>query len=143
MFLLRKDVVFLDGDVILDRSIYTNDNDKKYLSLYVANGNLRFTSDIIPEDLRNIDNNGNPNLYDGVTKGIYLVGNFIVNGLVVGDLINENKPYASYKTIPFKTFIHGKFISLNTFTTVSMPREKQISNLLSTRFPTYQSIVRT
>jgi hypothetical protein len=47
-------------------------------------------------------------------------------------------------SIPFKTFIHGKIVSLNTFTTVSEKREKLLWNLLNnTRVPSYTTLTST
>jgi len=55
-----------------------------------------------------------------------LQGNYIINGLIYGgDSNNTNGT-----TIPVKTFIHGKFASLNLPTTSYEKREKQVTNVL-------------
>jgi len=57
-----------------------------------------------------------------------LQGNYIVNGLIYGgDISNTNG-----EEIPVKTFIHGKFASLNLPTTSYLQREKQVANVLET-----------
>ena len=133
----NRDVVFLDGNVALDRTLYNETSPNQYLSIYIPNGNLIFDSNIEVADLTDIDNNWFPinGSNTAVTKWVYLVGNFIVNWLVVWSPYNT-----TYMSIPFKTFIHGKIVSLNTFTTVSEKREKFLQNLLNTRYPNYYQI---
>jgi len=47
-------------------------------------------------------------------------------------------------SIPFKTFIHGKLVSLNTFTTVSEKRDTLLRNLLDgNRIPSYTTLKTT
>lgn len=135
----NRDIVFLNGNVQLDHTIYLSTAfPDKYLSIYIPNGNLIFDSNIETTDLTDIDNNWFPKNANNtaVTKWVYLVGNFIVNWLVVWSPYNTT----SYMSIPFKTFIHGKLVSLNTFTTVSEKREKLLQNLLNTRYPNYYQI---
>ncbi len=132
----NRDVVFLNGNVLLDNTLYDDTNFNNYLSLYIPNWNLILDSDIEISDLTEIDNNWFATSPTGITKGIYLVGNFIVNWLVVWSEYMAGR----YKSIPFKTFIHGKLISLNTFSTVSEKREKFLWNLLNTRIPSYTTL---
>jgi hypothetical protein len=54
----NKDVVFLNGNVELDHTIYQSTAfPDKYLSIYIPNGNLIFDSNIEVSDLTDIDNN--------------------------------------------------------------------------------------
>jgi hypothetical protein len=69
--------------------------------------------------------NGYPTTGSGSYTGIYLKGNFIINGLVIG---NGND--GSLPTMPYKTFIHGKFTSLNTYIEPTSQRISQLKNLL-------------
>jgi len=133
----NRDVVFLNGNVELDSTLYNNTSPNKYLSIYIPNGNLIFDSNIKDADLTDIDNNWFPKnpSNTAVTRWVYLVGNFIVNWLVVWSEFN-----GTYISIPFKTFIHGKLVSLNTFTTVSEKRDTLLRNLLATRNPTYNQL---
>lgn len=138
----NRDVVFLNGNVELDHTTYLSTAfPDKYLSIYIPNGNLIFDSNIEVTDLTDIDNNWFPKNANNtsITKWVYLVGNFIVNWLVVWSEFNS-----TYMAIPFKTFIHGKLVSLNTFTTVSEKREKLLGNLLNnTRTPSYTTLIST
>ncbi|MDR2541490.1 MAG: hypothetical protein LBD11_07195 [Candidatus Peribacteria bacterium] len=63
----------------------------------------------------------------GVYTGIFLKGNFIINGIVVG---NQTKG-AKNTVVPYKTFIHGKFTSLNTYIEPSTQRQTQLNSLLN------------
>jgi hypothetical protein len=119
-------------------SIYKSTNYNNYLSIYIPNGNLIFENSITTASLTDIDNNwfSKPGL--STTKWVYLVGNFIVNWLVVWSEL-----WATYTTIPFKTIIHGKIVSLNTFTTVSEKRNTLLTNLLWTRTPNYSTLTST
>jgi hypothetical protein len=139
-----RDVVFLNGNVFLDKSIYTETSFSKPLSIYIPNGNLIFDSNIDKSLLTNVDTNGfstnPPTTVNGGTKWMYLVGNFIVNGIILWSTGSVN---ATYTTIPFKTFIHGKLSSLNTLTTVSDKRMTQLKTLLNTEgrvWPNYSSL---
>ena len=101
----------------------------------MPNGNLVLDSEVKPTFLSNIDNNGFKTSGAGVTKGVYLAGNFVVNGVILGakSVINANN--FTYTSIPFKTFIHGKIAALNTLTNVSTQRIKHIENVLLNRAP--------
>lgn len=128
---VNKDIVFLDGNVLLSPDIYDSTNTFNYLSFYLANWDLMFgTYEVETWSLTEIDNNGfiKTTSATGVTEAIYIVGNFIVNGLVRWD-----NQYAIESTIPFKTIIHGKLVSLNTFTTASDKRILQLQSTLSNR----------
>jgi len=140
---VNKDVVFEQGDVFLDSSIYTRQrkNNFKPLSLYVANWNLIFDSSISGDMLTPVDSNGFYNTSSSITKWIYLVGNFITNGIVLWAKKETDEPLLlKYTSIPFKTFIHGKLTSLNTFTTVSEKRITLLRNLMSNRIPTLNTL---
>jgi hypothetical protein len=136
----NKDVIFLNGNVKILNSIYKSTNYNNYLSIYIPDWNLIFDSYITPASLTDIDNNWFPTNWSNtaITKWVYLVGNFIVNWLIVWSEIWTT----SYMTIPFKTIIHGKIVSLNTFGTVSEQRGKLLWNLLNTRThtPSYSTL---
>jgi hypothetical protein len=139
-YLANKDIVFLHGDVILDHSMYKSTNYTNYLSIYIPDWNLIFESDISSNDMSEIDNNWFlVTTNTSSTQWVYIVGNFIVNGLIVWSNYNSQ----TYKSIPFKTFIHGKLISLNTFTTVSAKREKLLEKLLQSRWHTFGMLKNT
>lgn len=141
----NKDVVFTNGDVFIDESVYKwykDNNYKKTLSIYIPQGNLILDSDISDINrLTAVDKNGFQISGIGQSKWLYLVGNFIVNGIILGAIDQTNALNKSYTTIPFKTFVHGKLSSLNTFTTVSSQRIKLLTNLMATRATTYNDFV--
>lgn len=137
--LKNKDVVIKWGNVFLDRSIYNKTNSREQLSLYITDGYLIFDSNISSSDLTNIDNNGFKTSGAWVTKGVYLEGNFIVNGLILGSS-SSTFSNATVTTIPFKTYIHGKLAALNTMTSVSSQRASHLINLLSNREPNYATL---
>ncbi len=138
----NKDIVIKWGNVFLDHSIYNETNSTKYLSLYVPDGYLIFDSTIDSSSLRDIDKNGFlANNGNGITQGIYLEGNFIVNGLILW--ASDPNNLTTITTIPIKTYIHGKIISLNTLTSVSGQRDKHLSALLWDRNPSYGSLIDT
>ena len=125
--LANKDVVIKNSNVIIDKSVYIN---KKSLSLFIDKWNLIIdTNWITLNNLTKFDGNGYVSLNStGVTQWILLQGNYIINGLIYGgDSNNTNGT-----TIPVKTFIHGKFASLNLPTTSYPQREKQVTNVLWT-----------
>ena len=102
----------------------------KNLSLFIDKWNLIIdTESIGSSDLKNFDNNGyrSSSTTTTVTQWILLQWNYIINGLVYGKNSNSDD-----KTIPVKTFIHGKFASLNLPTTSYLQREKQVANVLET-----------
>jgi hypothetical protein len=139
----NKDVVFEKWDVFIDDSVYTwyQDNRfKKSLSIYVANGNLILDSSIQQNNLTPVDNNWFYTSNTSTTNWIYLVGNFITNWIILWAMDAASATLWTYTSIPFKTFIHGKFTSLNTFTTVSAQREKLLRTLIDTRNPSYDDI---
>ncbi len=112
-----KDIIVNGGDVFITRDAYNTLADIP-ISLFIKNGNLIFENSIDSWMLRWVDNNGFQTLTAPVTKGIYLQGNFIVDGLILWgtSLIDFNT------SIPFRTYIHGRVASLNTFTSVSTQR---------------------
>ena len=124
--LVNKDVVIKNSNVIIDKSVYTNE---KSLSLFIDKWNLIIdTESISSSDLKNFDNNGyRSSNTTTVTQWILLQGNYIINGLIYGKNSDSDD-----KTIPVKTFIHGKFASLNLPTTSYLQREKQVANVLET-----------
>ena len=136
--LTNSDVICIDGSkainsiedyngktIILRNGILTLKGDSRNLNnginVFVDRGNLKFAFN---QDKRQTFNErGFPtNGDDAIYSGIYLKGNFIVNGLVE---VEELKDY--------KYFIHGKFTSLNTYSAASSSYERlhQIQNLLS------------
>ena len=135
--LLNRDVVIQWWNVFLDSSIYKSTNDTQRLSLYIPNGYLIFDSNITSAELTEIDNNGFKANGVGVTQGVYLVGNFIVNWLI---LWSQDNSLSTITTIPFKTYIHGKLAALNTMTSVSDQRASHLIKLLGTRNPDYGSL---
>lgn len=124
--LANKDVVIKNRNVIIDQSVYINN---KSLSLFIDKWNLIIdTESISLSDLKNFDNNGyrSSSTSTTVTQWILLQGNYIINGLIYGgDSSNTDG-----KNIPVKTFIHGKFASLNLPTASYPQREKQVKNVL-------------
>lgn len=140
--LKNKDIVFLNGNVKINRSLYKETNYNNFLSFYIANGNLIFDSTILPADLTAIDNNGFAKHANNtaVTSWVYLVGNFITNWLI---LWSPNG--GVYTNIPFKTFVHGRLVSLNTMTSVSIQREKQLAQVLQSPrvWPSYIELTTT
>ena len=139
----NKDIVFLKWNVKLDKSIYTRTNYSEYLSIYVADWNLIFDSNISTTNLTSIDNNwfkvipGWTN--SEKTKWIYLVGNFITNGLILWDRL-----WGVYSNIPFKTLVHGRLVSLNAMTAVSTRRNTHLEQLLQDpRTTTYSQLTDT
>lgn len=136
-----KDVVFTNGDVFIDESVYQwykQSDFRKSLSLYIPDGNLIFASDISQDDLTNVDNNGFLTNNKPTTQWVYLVGNFIVNGIILWSRDQDFAKGGRYSTIPFKTFIHGKLVSLNTFTAVSEKRIQHLQDLMNDRTPNYE-----
>lgn len=125
---LGKDIV-VNGNVFIDKSAYSVLAEKS-ISLFVRNGNLIFDNTIDSSFLRRVDDNGfRVSSGTGITQGIYLQGNFIVDGLILWgtSLIDYNT------SIPFRTYIHGRIASLNTFTNVSSKRQSYlVSKLWST-----------
>lgn len=95
-----------------------------------------------PAFLREVSNNGTPVASGlGVTKGVYMFGNYIVNGLVLGaDLSALGSSFGAYGGVPYKTFIQGRLVSLNTLTSVSAQRIKHLFSLLSNRTPDYNTL---
>ncbi|MDR2191042.1 MAG: hypothetical protein LBP53_07990 [Candidatus Peribacteria bacterium] len=86
------------------------------LDIFVDEGVLTFN----PESSRiSFDTKGHPvsSYAMGVASGVYLKGNFVINGLVK-------------VTQDYKYFIHGKFTSLNTYAAPSSQRMTQLDNLL-------------
>lgn len=139
----NKDVVISGWSVFLDQSIYaTGTNNSNYLSLYIPNGDLIFDTNINTWGLRSIDSNGFLvwSSWTWATSWVYLIGNFIVNGLILWATGADATPNT---TIPFKTYVHGKLSSLNPMTVVSELRENQIKFLLAsstTRSYTYTDL---
>lgn len=133
----NKDVIVKGGNVFIDNEIYTRTNSSNYLSIYIPDGYLVFDSEISSSDLSTIDRNGFKTTNTGTTQWVYLEGNFIVNGLI---LWSPDETLSAITTIPFKTYLHWKLISLNTMTTVSIPRERHLSSLLVQRMPAYSEL---
>lgn len=124
--LANKDVVIKNSNVIINKSVYINN---KSLSLFIDKWNLIIdTKSISSSDLKNFDNNGyvSSSTSTTVTQWILLQGNYIINGLIYGGTNNNTDG----DIIPVKTFIHGKFASLNLPTTSYPQREKQVTNVL-------------
>ena len=138
--LSNKDIVIKWGNVFLDKSIYNQDYQRRYLSLYIPNGHLIFDSNITRDWIKLIDQNGfqTTNSSQSVTQWAYIAGNFIVNGVI---LWSPNANLEDITTIPFKTYIHGRVASLNTMTTVSEKRESHLASLLENRNPNYNTLI--
>lgn len=138
-YIVNKDIVFLAGNVFIDENAYSRIN-KRPLSLYIAQGNLILDSDLGTNFLTPVDKNWF-SIQDGwYTKWLYLLGNYIINGVVLWAANQDNAQNQKYTTLPLKTYIHGKFTSLNTFTTVSEPRENLLRSLMSNRQPDYSEL---
>ncbi len=135
--LANRDIVLQQWDVFISRGAYQwfQSNSNWYLSIYIPNGNLILDSQIKSSLLSDIDNNGFKTSGAWITKWIYMAGNFIVNGLILGSRNAIDANNSIYTSIPYKTFIHGKVASLNTLTNVSTQRIKHIENVLATRPP--------
>lgn len=117
--LRNKDLIVRNKDVVIAASAFG-----KPLSLFIDKWNLLIDNGITPLDLTNFDSNGYATVA-GVTKGIYLVGNFIVNGLVIG--------YdGGHLPVEAKTFIHGRLSSLNLPSSSYAKREQQVEKVLGT-----------
>jgi hypothetical protein len=116
-----KTLVAKGGTLTLEGKMETsNDN----LDIFVDKGILRLTWD--PADRINFNTNGFPvqsGDISSIASGIYLKGNFIINGLIdVANKFNTNVP---------RFFIYGKFTSLNTYAKeLADNRVKQLSGLL-------------
>ena len=138
--LSNKDIVIKWGNVFLDKSIYNQDYQRRYLSLYIPNGHLIFDSNITRDWIKLIDQNGfqTTNSSQSVTQWAYIAGNFIVNGVI---LWSPNANLEDITTIPFKTYIHGRVASLNTMTAVSEKRESHLASLLENRNPNYNTLI--
>lgn len=119
-----KDLIVRNADIFIDKEVFTYPEQK--LSLFIDRGNLILDNSIDGTSLQSFDKNGYRVINGGVTKGLYLQGNFIINGLLLGAPAFNN---TSYSSIPAKTFIHGKFASLNLPTASYINREKQINTM--------------
>ena len=122
-----NDIQNYDGKtIILRNGILTLKGNSRNLNnginVFVDRGNLKFAFDGDKRQTFNERWFPTANSTDAIYSGIYLKGNFIVNGLVE---VEEEKDY--------KYFIHGKFTSLNTYSAASSSYERlhQIQNLLS------------
>ncbi len=136
----NRDVVLFQWNIILDKSIFNQLSPSNYLSLYIAQGNLIMDQDTTVALQRFVNANDQllPTSASATTKGVYLFGNFFVNGLVLGADISSFPLTISW--IPYKTFIQWRVASLNTLSTVSTQRNKQLVQLLSSREPNFASL---
>lgn len=117
----NKDIIVRKWNVFIDKDIYQSN---KTISIFVDKWNLIFDSDIQPTDLTSFDKNGFVSATNPVTKWIFLQGNYVVNGLVLA----SDSPTGMLRPIEAKTFVQGKFASLNLPTVSNPQREKQITN---------------
>ena len=118
----EKTLVVNGGDLTLQGQMNSSNEP---LDIFINGGNLildlktghltSFTEDGFP-----VYNGGNETKPVAYT-GIYLKGNFIVNGLVQLATWTENEKY----------FIHGKFTSLNTYDIPTPQRKQQIQTVLN------------
>jgi hypothetical protein len=79
----------------------------------------------IPSNKQRFQGNGYPTTAAGVTSGVYLRGNILVNGLVTG----KDPLSTAYTSYPHKLYIHGKLASLNTPLQAAQGRIDQVTKL--------------
>ncbi|MCR5413080.1 MAG: hypothetical protein K6E76_09135 [Patescibacteria group bacterium] len=118
----EKTLVVNGGDLTL-KGLMNSSNEP--LDIFINGGNLILDLDTdiqtaFTEDGFPVYNGGNERKPVAYT-GIYLKGNFIVNGLVQLATRTENEKY----------FIHGKFTSLNTYDIPTPQRKQQIQTVLN------------
>ncbi|MDR3169361.1 MAG: hypothetical protein LBU27_06480 [Candidatus Peribacteria bacterium] len=111
-----KIVIVRKGNITLKGEMTSSSNP---LNIFIDGGRLILD---MSGQVQSFDKNGYPTVSDAVYTGIYLKGNFIINGIMVG---NDNKPVEN------QTFIHGKFTSLNTYAEPSQQRQTQLNHLLN------------
>ena len=116
-----RDLIVMNGNATLSADAVDN-SEKRSLSLFVQKWHLYITMPSSTSALQWFNEKWFPVASNSVTNGVYLLGNYIVNGLVMG---------VWNTSIPAKTFIHGTLVSLNTISTVSLQREGQIDSLFS------------
>jgi hypothetical protein len=109
-----KIVIMQNGDLTLKGKM---EADTAPLNIFIDGGKLILKMD---GEIQPFDKNGYPG--GSVYTGIYLKGNFIINGIMVG----------SGGQVANQTFIHGKFTSLNTYAEPSSQRMTQLQSVLGT-----------
>ena len=111
-----KTIIVQNGNLTLKGKMSPNDNG---INVFVDKGKLIFKFD--SSEKVTFNEKGFVDTNTWTYQGIYLKGNFIVNGLV------------EVETGDFKYFIHGKFTSLNTYSASQTPaaRINQIRQLFN------------
>ncbi|MDD4714455.1 MAG: hypothetical protein PHT72_03175 [Candidatus Absconditabacteria bacterium] len=122
-------VIIENGNLTLNGS---STNDSQPLNIFIDKGNLILTQ----TSDQNVSFNAQgfpevPATSASIASGVFLKGNFVVNGLVS---VKEQGTKAP------KLFIHGKFTSLNTYATPSTARQNQLNALFPTNRPTSDQI---
>lgn len=103
------------------------DNNSSPINLFIDKGNLILPSSVQTGDLSKFDSFGYAvnAAGTGYAMANYLKGNFIINGLLMGNDLNNQA-----STIKNKLYIHGKVLSFNTFGNVSQQRLNALQKLL-------------
>ncbi|MFA7298572.1 MAG: hypothetical protein WC010_02905 [Candidatus Absconditabacterales bacterium] len=120
----NKTIIVKNGNVLLQGGMNTT---SPALDLFIDKGLLYLPN---PFNTRQgFDDQGFP-VNNGVTSGMFLKGNFIINGLMLGEGVTA---------FDHKLHLQGKITTLNTPLTPNQSRIDQIEELLGTT--TYESFI--
>ncbi len=117
----NKTIIMKNGHIILT---WNMENDSAPLDLFIDEGNLYLPISTINSNQTYFDIQGYPTINNGTSKGLFIKGNIIINGLLIG-----GTPGSEW-SIMNKTHVQGKFFSLNTPFEPTNNRERQIDALL-------------
>ena len=118
----NKTIVAKNGDVAL---VGNMSDSSPALDILIDKWNLYIPNTTNISSLIGFDTQWFPNNSSPVNKGLFIKGNIIINGLLIGG--QPNNPWS----VTNKTHIQGKFFSLNTPFEPTTQRATQVQELLS------------
>ncbi|MDD3262397.1 MAG: hypothetical protein PHR61_00980 [Candidatus Absconditabacteria bacterium] len=116
-----KTIIMKNGNIILEN---TMNKDSSSLDVFIDEGNLYIKND--PNTKENFNQDGYPSDIGVTNSGIFIKGNFVVNGLLIGTYTQPTQ------SIEHKVHLLGRIAFLNTPTTPSDGRIAQINSVLGT-----------
>ncbi len=118
---LNKTIIMKKWNIILSNSMKKN---SPSLDLFIDEGSLYIDNSINWNTAETFDKNGFPTTTDIVNSWLFLKGNFVINGLLIGWTPSNET------TIKNKLHLQGRIATLNTPTNPGDGRTEQISSLL-------------